>query len=273
VAQTKHFEFGRNWTSFLGVIDESRVRAAEDSLIKLLDPEQLEGRSFLDIGCGSGLFSLAARRLGASVVSFDVDPQSAACARELRERFCADDRFWSIHTGSVLDRQHMMQLGQFDVVYAWGVLHHTGSMWQALDDTLNAVSGDGQLVLGIYNDQGWKSQFWLRVKKTYCSGRAGRLAILCTFIPAFIIARLCFDLVRLRNPMRLYIDYRRERGMSIVHDWRDWLGGLPFEVAEPQAVIDFCRRRGAKLTKVINCGNRLGNNQFVFLRCGPDSST
>src|SRR5262245_47233957 len=73
------FEFGKNWTRFLAVLDDERIDEACKSLRRMLGVDTLARRSFLDIGCGSGLFSLAAMRLGAArVVSFDFDPHSVA---------------------------------------------------------------------------------------------------------------------------------------------------------------------------------------------------
>ena len=262
----KRFEFGKNWKSFLEVLTESRIRAAESSLIKLLDAQSLSGRTFLDIGCGSGLFSLAARRLGASVVSFDADSDAVACANELKKKFFDGDQSWRIHHGSALDEQFVSGLGQFDIVYSWGVLHHSGAMWQAIGNTLSTVAPGGMLVLALYNDQGRKSRGWHVVKRVYCSNAVSRIAVLAVFVPAFAVGEFCVDLARLRNPARRYLDYKRDRGMSKTHDWRDWLGGLPFEVAKPSQVIEFCEDRGFQLKRLIDCGNRLGNNEFVFLR-------
>ncbi len=132
VARGERFTFGRNWASFLQTLDESRIEQAELSLKTLLRLESLDGLRFLDAGSGSGLFSLAARRLGATVVSFDFDPQSVACTEELRRRFFPDSPDWSVLQGSVLDSSFLSSLGRFDVVYSWGVLHHTGQMWKAL---------------------------------------------------------------------------------------------------------------------------------------------
>src|SRR6185436_15028626 len=65
------FEFGANWQRFLSVLTDERIARAEASLCAMLDRTSLADTRFLDIGCGSGLFSLAARRLGAEVYSFD----------------------------------------------------------------------------------------------------------------------------------------------------------------------------------------------------------
>src|ERR1700739_2967779 len=96
------FEFGGNWRRFLGRLDETRIKIARESIDSWLGTRTLEGRTFLDVGCGSGLFSLAARQLGARVVSFDFDPHSVACALWLRERYKVDEASWKIAHGSVL---------------------------------------------------------------------------------------------------------------------------------------------------------------------------
>ena len=165
------FGFGRNWQRFLRVLDEERIREAEKSLCEMLRVSNLSGRSFLDVGCGSGIFSLAAMRLGASRVhSFDYDPESVACAHELKSRFFRSVARWTIERGDALDKNYVASLGTYDVVYSWGVLHHTGNLWQAMDNVLPRVADAGKLFLAIYNDAGKKSRRWCRLKKLYNSG-------------------------------------------------------------------------------------------------------
>lgn len=147
ISRGERFTFGENWGAFLNGLNEERIVRAEDSLKSMLGVARLDGLSFLDVGSGSGLFSLAARRLGAHVVSFDFDPQSVACTQELRRRYFPDDAHWQVEQGSVLDCDYLARLGQFDVVYSWGVLHHTGAMWQALENAAPLVrEGGGETI-------------------------------------------------------------------------------------------------------------------------------
>src|SRR5690349_12253090 len=136
VSKAERFEFGKNWTSFLNTVNESHVLKAEESLKQMLGLETLSGLSFLDAGCGSGLFSLAAVRLGARVHSFDFDPSSVACTRELKRRYAPNADNWVVETGNVLEPEYLAGLGKFDIIYSWGVLHHTGNMHQALENVV-----------------------------------------------------------------------------------------------------------------------------------------
>ena len=265
VKKGERFEFGKNWKRFLSVLNDERIGEAQRSLSGMLGVDTLEGLSFLDIGCGSGLFSLAARSLGATVTSFDFDPDSVDCTEELRRRYFPDDNSWRITEGSALDAGFLESLGQFDVVYSWGVLHHTGRMWDALALVFGNVSKNGKLFISIYNDQGVKSRVWRRIKRIYCSGAAGKAAVSSVFIPLFVVTGLGQDLAARRNPVTRYREYSKKRGMSIYHDWLDWLGGYPFEVATPDAITEFYTARGFRLFKRVETTS-LGTNQFVFQR-------
>ncbi|MFA7398951.1 MAG: class I SAM-dependent methyltransferase [Sideroxydans sp.] len=266
VKQGERFEFGANWTRFLSVLDEERIAQAKSSLETMLGVADLSGRTFIDIGSGSGLFSLSARMLGASVHSFDYDPKSVACTQELRRRYFPDDPNWIVEEGSVLDKSYLDGLGQFDVVYSWGVLHHTGQMWPALGNVAPLVKDNGKLFIAIYNDQGRSSKGWTLVKRIYCSGWIGRTMMKMIFYPYFALGRLLADVLKRRNPLTSYAEYKKSRGMSVVHDWVDWLGGYPFEVAKPEEIFDFFRQKGFELQRLKTCGGGLGCNEFVFVK-------
>lgn len=269
VRKGRRFAFGENWTFFLRLLNEERIRSAEESFKEMLSTDRLDGKLFLDAGSGSALFSLAARRLGAEVVSFDYDPESVACAMELRRRFYPGDPHWRIGQGSVLDQEFLNGLGRFDVVYSWGVLHHTGAMWEALDKLVGLVASNGQLFIAIYNDQGWASALWKRVKQAYvrAPGPLKRVILLAALIRLWgpTVVRDALH----GHPLRSWRSYSLRpggRGMDAWRDLVDWVGGYPFEVATPEAVIAFCKKRGLELQRLTSCGRGLGCNEFVFVR-------
>jgi 2-polyprenyl-6-hydroxyphenyl methylase/3-demethylubiquinone-9 3-methyltransferase len=256
------------------VVSESHLSNAEASLKEMIGCSRLAGATFVDVGSGSGVFSLAAARLGARQVhSFDFDPDSVKCTEEARRRYASPGVAWTVERGSALDADYLARLGQWDVVYSWGVLHHTGAMWQALDRVTRLVKPDGVLYISIYNDQGPISRGWTFVKRAYNTGPAGKLAVISVFVPYFVVRGILADVLRLRNPIVRYREYRRTRGMSITHDWLDWLGGYPFEVAKPEQIFDFYRARGFSLERLKTCGGKLGCNEFVFVRTAPANGT
>ena len=261
----KRFEFGANWAKFLSVVNEERIVRAEKSLAQLV-PGNIEGKRFLDLGSGSGLFSLAARRRGALVHSFDYDPQSVACTQEMRRRFSPDESEWVIQQGSVLDLNFLSSLGKFDIVYSWGVLHHTGAMWQALENAATLVADGGTLVVAIYNDQGKTSRRWKRLKKAYCgASRPVKFGLALGTCVVSWWRRWVKDLVRLR-PFQSWRDVYSQRGMSAWHDVIDWVGGYPFEVAKPEEIFDFYHQRGFRLELMRTEGKDLGCNEFVLTK-------
>jgi 2-polyprenyl-6-hydroxyphenyl methylase/3-demethylubiquinone-9 3-methyltransferase len=268
VSLPARFEFGANWLQFLDLVDENRISDSAAEITRMLDVQSLEGRSFLDVGCGSGLSSLAAVRLGASrVFSFDYDAESLAATKELKQRF-APDADWTIGPGDATDAEYMESLGSFDVVYSWGVLHHTGALWKALANTCERVDEEGTLFIAIYNDQGARSRGWKAVKRTYNRLPRPIRVPYAVAVTAPMEARALLVATVRRRPAAYFRGWTeaRERGMSRWHDLLDWVGGYPFEVAKPEEVLHFCRDRGFVLQELSTVAGGLGCNQFVFRR-------
>lgn len=255
------FAFGKNWRKFLESLNEKKIAGATNALRSFLGLESLQGFSFLDIGSGSGLSSLAAIQLGAQkVLSFDIDPQCVLCAQTLKDRYCPEAEHWTIKKGSILDPIFIKEMGEWDIVYSWGVLHHTGYMWQSFAHLPPLVKKGGTLALAVYNDQGWKSRYWLWVKKKYNQNVWFRGGMIIAHFP-FLVGFPLVKRVILGRSWR-----ERDRGMDFWRDYLDWLGGYPFETARTADVVGFFQKKGFRLNSIKTVGKKLGCNEFLFVK-------
>jgi 2-polyprenyl-6-hydroxyphenyl methylase/3-demethylubiquinone-9 3-methyltransferase len=257
------YAFGENWKRFLARISERHIQQAVKDIQDFFGMETFSGRSFLDVGSGSGIHSAAACRLGASpVFSFDYDPISVECTREVRRREGSPSS-WEVRSGSVLDEEFMKRLPTFDIVYSWGVLHHTGRMWDAIRLSADRCAPDGLLMIGIYNKKGVLSDMMKRVKRVY--SRAG--PIVRNLVKGVYLATVTgYGLVRLRNPLSEVRRYHEKRGMNYWTDLDDWLGGYPFEFATPDEVIEFVTSLGFNLLESEIYTSVAAVNQYLFRR-------
>lgn len=267
--EKQHFSFGKNWKNFLTTLNEERIENAKKSLVDFLGGEDnIRGKSFVDIGCGSGLFSLAAVLLGASrVVSVDVDQFSVECARYLREKQ-NNPAHWEIKEGSALDQNFINSLGKFDVVYSWGVLHHTGNMYAALGNVSQLISPKGVFFLAIYNRNKTRlregtSEFWVKMKRFYNScGSIEKRIITYLYISYFVAGLIILG----RNPVTYIRNYKSNRGMNWYNDIVDWLGGHPYEFASPDEMVNFFGERGLGCKKMIY-RDGIGCSEYLLMKC------
>ena len=264
------FAFGLNWASFLRTLNDDKIENARQKLAEMLLRPDLAGCSFLDIGSGSGLSSLVARMMGAEVYSFDYDRHSVACTEELRRRYFPDDTGWTVEQGDVLDGRYMASVGQFDVVYSWGVLHHTGNLTLALEHARERVKPGGQFFIAIYNDQGTTSRMWAWVKRTY--NRLPSMFRFVILLPCSVVLwgpTIIHD-TRRGNPLSSWRNAQRHRGMSPWHDLKDWVGGYPFEVAAPDDIIMPLLREGFELRNLVSRTTGHGCSEYVFERTAEE---
>ena len=229
---TARFEFGDNWLKFVTSLKDEQIAEAQKSLQRLLGRTDLSGLSFLDIGSGSGLSSLVARKLGARVTAFDFDPQSVASTQSLHDKYFPGDGNWTVEQGSILDAALTRRLGTFDIVYSWGVLHHTGAMWPALEQAASMVAPGGILAIALYR----KTPLcvaWHFEKRIYTAAPRAVQAIIRGIYKAAYLTGIA---ATGRSPGAYIRDYKSARGMNWHRDVHDWLGGYPYESASPEEV-------------------------------------
>lgn len=255
IESSARFQFGSNWLGFAKHIDENKIIDAENSLKKMFQVDSFFDKTFLDIGCGSGLFSLAAIRLGAKVFSFDFDANSVECTKKLKKLYFDENHNWTIEQGSILNKEYILEFEKFDYVYSWGVLHHTGDLWLAIENSTIPIKNNGSILIAIYNYQPFISKYWLYVKKLYNYNIIFRPFLFFLHFIFPILPSIFINFLR---------DNKKSRGMSVYFDLIDWLGGYPFEVAKPEIIVDYFLQDGYQLKKLVTVGGKHGCNEFVF---------
>ena len=259
---TQPFHFGKNWRAYLSGTDIREAAKTSAQFLERFLGRDLHGKTFVDAGCGSGLHSLAALMHGAvQVTSFDYDKDSVSCTEAIREKSSFGDH-WKVTQGSLLDEAFMQSLQTFDVVYCWGVAHHTGDMWRALENLLRLAKPEGLVWIAIYNkaEGRFGSSWWRKVKYIY---NASPRPI--QFIMEWLYIGLHFLLLilHLKNPFTVIRRYESKRGMSWKTDLIDWLGGYPYEYASVAEIFSFFKKHGFTLEN-IQTTNYKGCNQFLF---------
>jgi len=261
----KNYWFGANWRNFVRFhFNEKSLIHAKPRFQELFEPISVQGKSLLDVGCGSGIHSLVALDFGASqVVSIDIDEDSVRATSEIKRKFGKDfHQKWKVQRTSILDDSAVESLGKFDVVYAWGSLHHTGDVWRAIRNAANCVSDDGYLALALYSRDVTpvpSHEFWMEKKKVYVtSGFLKRRAFEIWYVWRFYMNKRAWNLFKVSKRFR---NHKRDRGMSLLVDVRDWLGGWPMEFVGDKEVQVFLKNLNFSLIKMIT---GKANTEFVF---------
>lgn len=261
----RKFSFGKNWQDYLESISEDRIQAAKTDIEKWLGKDAVKDKTVFDIGSGSGIHSLAFYLLGAKVVlSIDVDENSVTATKSLRQKY-GEPENWEILHASILDDEFVQKnkTRQFDIVYSWGVLHHTGKMWKAMENSCEFIKKKGLFWIALYV-KGSRYKKDLALKQKY--NRSSALGK--WFLKKKYLSRQYLKLLLFRDFKKIKVRLLRQekilsRGMDVKHDIDDWLGGLPYEVASVAEIVDFTRKKGLILEK-IETGFEGGNNVCLF---------
>lgn len=251
------FSFGKNWKNYLDTVTENEIDSARQDIARWLVDSYVTGKTVVDVGCGSGLHSLAFYRLGAeSVRSFDFDPNSVGATKALWHR-AGEPANWVVERGSILDGDYIQSLGRFDIVYSWGVLHHTGAMWEAVANAFSLIAPGGRLWISLYQ-KGPRYESDLALKQKYNrASKAGKRWMEYRRIGKIMRSKL----LHFQNPFAW--NTKGKRGMNRYHDIIDWLGGLPYETATEDEVVKFARKHNFILER-IKVSTERGCSVYIF---------
>jgi len=260
------FDFGENWEAFSEAsLNEKALAQSKHQFIELISSDDLRGKSFVDIGFGQGLGLLNATSLGAKTVGCDINPLCATVLARNQEKFPElKDVKIPVVVGSILHQEKVdsiannapeKDVSKYDIVHSWGVLHHTGSMWQAIENSMQLVKDGGTFIIAIYNKH-WSSSPWWLIKRIYnFLPKWGRYLMVKLF---YVVIYLAKFLVTFQNPLK------KDRGMNFYYDVIDWLGGYPYEYASKEEIQNYFEERGYALKRFIKAEVPTGCNEFVF---------
>jgi 2-polyprenyl-6-hydroxyphenyl methylase/3-demethylubiquinone-9 3-methyltransferase len=265
-----HFDFGQNWADFAEHINDRKVALADEGFYKLIPQDYLKGKTILDIGCGSGLHALSALRGGAAYVTgIDIDPVAVKTAKKVIEKIWSGKNYSYVAHNILSPKAHPDLQDSYDIVYSWGVLHHTGDLWAAVEKAASMVKPGGVFVLALYKKSpmcnAWK------VEKKFYTGLPSwaRTVFDYFYAGAYLLGKLAQG----ENPLEYIKGYEQERGMRFMNDVRDWLGGYPYESASPADVREKVEAFGFQTEVVYNAAPpRLrglfgcGCAEYVFTR-------
>lgn len=257
VKEEQRFSFGRNWSSYSEkVLDSEKVTAARRDFGTLTEGIVFDGRRFLDVGFGQGLALYLAAERGAVVTGIDIDEGNLKALQNTGQLFSGVE-VNDVRIGSILDDDLVASLkmdGGFDIVHSWGVLHHTGSLWKAIDNVSKLVAPGGQLIIAIYNRH-WSSPLWWWIKRLYASSPGWIRTTM--IVSAYPLLRFALWVMTGRANSD-------SRGMDFYHDVIDWIGGFPYEYSDPKSVENCLKATGFRLLKRLPPIVPTGNYQWVF---------
>lgn len=264
----QRFEFGRNWTAFIKKdFSLERCEVAKNRILAFTRLPDLKGQRFLDVGCGSGIHSLAAAKAGADeIYSFDYDANSVAATNILKNNYPVAAP-WTVERGDALNKEYLSKLGKWSFVYSWGVLHHTGSMWEAIRNVQDLVADGGFFYLALYSkdaDFQPSKEFWIEIKQEYVRSAPFTKKMwgwwyVWRFIMGEKLSHFGVFLKRAR-------EYKNKRGMSIMRDIHDWIGGWPMEYAGDQETVDFLEDQFG--FELVNVEVGQACSEFLFRKTG-----
>lgn len=258
------FEFGKNWKDFVDrSFSEQRLAVAQKKILDFTGLPNLEGFDFLDIGCGSGIHSFGAFRSGVRRIhSFDYDENSVAATKVLHG-MAGSPSNWQVERGDVLSQEYIDALGKWNFVYSWGVLHHTGKMWQAIRNAQRPVADGGFFYIALYSadvDLRPSKEFWLAKKREYNEASPAKKKRMVWWY----IWQFGMNGNPLKAPLVAYhiATHRFQRGMNYFSDVRDWLGGWPMEYAGDQETVDLLE--GEFGFELVNVATGEACTEFLF---------
>lgn len=124
----------------------------EPHILEFADFGKWKGRRVLEIGCGIGTDAIEFAKAGADYVGIDISDASLAIAKKRFEVYNVNGKLLNLDATS----DNLSQLGLFDLIYSFGVLHHYPNVAKIIDSVSTMLLPDGKFKFMVYAEQSWK---------------------------------------------------------------------------------------------------------------------
>jgi len=148
---------------------EARKYFVEPHIPRFAEFEKWRGKKVLEIGCGIGTDTMNFARHGAWVTAVDLSERSLTVARQRAEVFGLQQKIRFYH-GSAEELRSVVPAEPFDLIYSFGVIHHTPRPERAIAELAHFSRRGTTLKIMVYHRYAWKvfstvlregkGQFW-----------------------------------------------------------------------------------------------------------------
>jgi len=141
---------------------EARKYFVEPHIPVFAEFDRWKGKRVLEIGCGIGTDTISFARAGAQVTAVDLSDESLAVARQRAAVYGLEDRI-TFHQADTERLSETVPVEAYDLVYSFGVLHHTPGPQNAIRELRRYMAPEGTFKMMVYHRYSWKV-FWILAK-------------------------------------------------------------------------------------------------------------
>jgi 2-polyprenyl-3-methyl-5-hydroxy-6-metoxy-1,4-benzoquinol methylase len=124
----------------------------EPHIMPFANFDMWKGRRVLEIGCGIGTDAIEFARAGADYTGIDISDASLTIAEKRFEVYQLNGKLLNLDATS----DSFTQLGSFDLIYSFGVLHHYPNVHKVIDSVSTMLTANGKFKFMVYAQHSWK---------------------------------------------------------------------------------------------------------------------
>ena len=116
--------------------------------------ERWSGKKVLEIGCGIGTAGINFARFGADYTGVELSSKSLELTQQRFNVYNQKGRFYE---GNAEELTKFLPIKKYDLIYSWGVIHHTPEPKRAISEISKYLAKDGLFKIMLYSSESWKN--------------------------------------------------------------------------------------------------------------------